>query len=602
MIPLLSVQQVSHSFSGKPLFNELSLVIGEGERTALIGPNGGGKSTLIKVLARQFEPDSGTIALRSGLHVGYVAQEDQFVDELSVYETLSQIVPFSDPQREGMIAQALGKASFHDPEQLVRHLSGGWRKRLAIARALVCDPDILLLDEPTNHLDIQGILWLEKLLQGSRAALLFVSHDRYFIENVATRVIELDPRYPGGYLSVYGRYSDFVDTRTEFLAQRLQVQASLANKVRREVQWLRQGAKARTTKSKHRSEEALRMLAELKGMAYQERSAELAFAASGRKSKELLKAENISKAFGPKRLFSDLSFVISPGVRLGVVGANGSGKSTFLKTLLGEQSPDHGRILRAKGISCAFFEQGRKNLNKEETLQKALCREGNSVVFNGREIHVSSWAKRFLFSTDQLKVPLSALSGGEQARVLLARIMLEPVDILLLDEPTNDLDIATLEVLEESLDEFPGAVVLITHDRYLLDRVATHVLGLSGQGQSLLYASYTQWELASEQQLAREESEGVGGAGQIEGVNSRGEFATKFTPAEHKDWSTIEKRIAQAELEVQRLEQSTREPGNAEDANALTALCAELAKAQEKLDLLYQRWEELATLQEGFSK
>ncbi|HRC86991.1 MAG TPA: ABC-F family ATP-binding cassette domain-containing protein, partial [Thermoanaerobaculia bacterium] len=497
--PLLSCESIAKQFGSRPLFAGLSFAIAEGDHLGLVGPNGSGKSTLLAVLAGREEPDSGTRAVRKGLRVGYVPQDPVFPADASCEEVVIaglEGLPLEEFEKAGRAAQALGKLRFRDFHQKTGSLSGGWKKRLAIARELAAEPELLLLDEPTNHLDLAGILELEELLKSEPSAFVAVSHDRYFLENVARRMLELDSAYAGGLLQVEGSYSDFLEQRDVVRQNQAEYQESLANRARRELEWLRRGAKARRTKAKARVEEAHRLMAELSDLEgrAQEAAAGIDFQASGRKTKKLLSARGLAKSFDGRTVLSGVDLLLRPGTRLGVLGPNGSGKTTLLSLLAGSLEPDAGEIERAPFLRTVRFEQDRASLDRSVTLRRALAPESDSVLYQGRPVHVAGWARRFLFRSEQLDTPVSRLSGGEQARILLAKLMLEPADLLILDEPTNDLDIPTLEVLEESLLEFPGALVLVTHDRYLLDRVSTAILALDGQGGCQLFADTAQWE------------------------------------------------------------------------------------------------------------
>lgn len=589
---LVSLQQVTKLVSGRTLFEGITFVLAEGERLALIGPNGAGKSTLLKIVAGLTEPDEGQVTTRRGLRVAYVPQQEEFASGKSVRELLEEVLVGVDQNdRDGRIARTLGLTGFNQGAIQAETLSGGWKKRLSIARGLVQEPELLLLDEPTNHLDIDGIEWLEQLLNNIRCSVAFISHDRYFLESAAKRVIELDRRYPGGFLSVSGNYSEFLARRSEYYEQRQQQQDSLANKVRREVEWLRQGAKARTTKSKHRTDEANRLISELKSIDLATRKPRLEFLGGAKQSKELLKVEDLEFSRGGKVLGSELSFLLSRGVRLGIVGPNGSGKSSLIKIILGENQPDAGKVLRASNLKIAVFDQARTSLNPEQSLEEALIGDGKSFVWNGVEYTAIAWGKRFLFRPEQLSLPIKRLSGGEQARVLISKLMRTPADILILDEPTNDLDIPTLEVLEESIDEFPGAVVLVTHDRYLLDRVSTQVVGLSGDGVSEVFASYLQWEMAREARSAQQKGRAKK-VPQPNGSDSpRSRTGLSFT--EQHELAGMEKAIEVAEKQLSTIELALAAPEAAMDQEMLTRLCDELATAQAEVDRLYARWDEL---------
>ena len=370
------------------------------------------------------------------------------------------------------------------------------RKRLAIVEALVQAPDILLLDEPTNHLDLEGIEWLEDLLAQAAFASVIVSHDRYFLQNIATDMAELSRVYPDGILRVRGNYTTFLEKKEEFLHAQSKRHEALENLVHNEIEWLRRGAKARTRKSKARIGKAGQLMEDLADLNVRTRTAtaQIDFSATDRKTKRLIELEDVAYQIEGRTLFEKLNFVITAGMRVGLVGPNGSGKTTLLRLLRGELTAGGGEIRRAEWLRIVYFDQTRE-LDSNVTLRRALAPEGDSVIYQDRVIHVASWAAKFLFTGEQLNQPVERLSGGERARVLIAQLMLQPADVLLLDEPTNDLDIPTLEILEESLLEFKGSLVLVTHDRYMLDRVSTIVLGLNGRGGAQSFADYSQWEV-----------------------------------------------------------------------------------------------------------
>ena len=604
MSTIVSLRDVAKSYGSRTLFTNISLTIHQGERIGLIGANGSGKSTLMRILAGVETPDSGERTLRRQARLAYLAQEDSFAPGLTVEDVVAEPLRpllgagLSESELHARAGTALSKTGFTDPGLAADRLSGGWCKRLALARALVQEPDVLLLDEPTNHLDLESVLWLEKLLRGARFAYVVISHDRYFLENATNRTVDLDHAYPEGFLSVDGPYSVFLEKRADFLSAQAGLEQALASKVRREVEWLRRGPKARTTKAKARIDEAGRLIKELAGTRERNALTERAgidFAGTARQTKRLMVAEGVGKALGGRTLFDNLDVVLSPGVRLGLVGANGSGKSTLLRMLAGEEKPDAGKISRAPALQVAFFDQNREQLDKEQSLRRAFAPHGDAVVYRDRSIHVASWAKRFLFRPDQLDLPVGLLSGGEQARVLIARLMLRPADVLLLDEPTNDLDIPTLEVLEDSLSDFPGAVVLITHDRYLLDTVSTVILGLDGQGGTVALADYAQWE-----EVRREMDKA---AAKAQAGNSAAAPAAKERPArpaqkkltykEQREWNSMEETIAQAEADLAACEEALHDPAVAARHDELQARLVRQEAAQAEVDRLYARWAEL---------
>ncbi|NGZ59139.1 MAG: ABC transporter ATP-binding protein [Nitrospira sp. LK265] len=595
-IVLLSCESLGKSYGVKPLFTDLSLGLCGGDHVGLIGPNGSGKSTLLKILAGLEESDCGTRSVRRQLRIGYVPQEPSFAEQYSVEEALSQVLLDEglDPHEHGArLAKAISLGGFVRSDQLVSTLSGGWKKRLAIARSLMLEPDVLLMDEPTNHLDVEGILWLEDLLKAEPHAFIVISHDRRFLESVTTRIWELNRRYPNSLFQANGRYSEFLEQRDAALQAQADYQAALANRVRREVEWLRRGPKARTTKAKARIDSAGRLIDELNDIESRQgnTSAGIDFTSSGRKSRQLLFTKGVQKSLGGKLIVSGVDILLRPGERIGLLGPNGSGKTTFLKLLAGTVEPDSGTITRADRLRVVTFEQHRESLDQQATLRRALAPAGgDAVLYQDRSVHLASWAKRFLFKPEQLDLPVSRLSGGEQARLLIARLMLQPADLLLLDEPTNDLDIPTLDVLEDSLLEFAGALVLVTHDRWLLDRVSTRLLALDGTGRAEWFADYAQWEAAQERKTAVERRS------QISKESSAPTQPSKrkgLSYKEQKEWDLIETKILEAEETVATCQSAANDPSIASSAVDLQARYAALHAAQADVERLYARWAEL---------
>ncbi len=595
---LISCQSISKTFGARPLFENISLTISDGERIGLIGPNGAGKSTLIQILAGVQTPDSGGVSLRKLVTTGYVPQDPVFDSDITVAAVLEAALAgrhLEDYERESLIEITLSRFGFSDPTVRALSLSGGWRKRLAIAQAVIASPDLVLLDEPTNHLDLQGILWLEKFLRSAPFASVIVSHDRYFLENVVSDMVEINRTYPDGLFRVKGSYSEFLIRREDFLAAQSKQQEALSNVVKREIEWLRRGAKARTRKSKARIGDAGRHIGELAEL--NERMAkgitQVEFIASDRKTKKLLVAENLSKSMGGRILFEGLNCTLSPGIRLGLVGANGSGKTTLLKVLGGELDPDGGTVQRADGLRVVYFDQNREQLNLDEPLRTALCPYGDSVIYKDRTIHVAGWAKRFLFHSEQLDVAVGRLSGGERARVLIARLMLQPADLLFLDEPTNDLDIATLEVLEENLSDFPGALVLVTHDRYMLDRVSTLVLGLDGNGGADLFADYSQWEEAQSKVKSSAPDLSLKTAKPEAIAAAPASSKKRLSYLENREWESMEAQIEAADQDLAVHQRNLHDPEIMRAPKRLQESYEKLQAAQQAADQLYARWAEL---------
>jgi ABC transport system ATP-binding/permease protein len=615
MATLLSVQNLTHTHGSRALFRNLTFGIEEGDIIGLIGPNGAGKSTLLQLLAGIMPPTGGTVSQKRGLNVGYVAQESQFRPEATIEQVLLEALEnthLDEIERSIAVEMMLALGEFVEKnvprDQVATTLSGGWQKRLAILCGLIIEPDVLLLDEPTNHLDLHGVEWLETILQNSRFAAILITHDRAFLENVTSRLMDLNSLYAEGFLCVNGSYSDFVLARLTYQQGQQHTEQALSSQARKEVAWLRRGAKARTTKAKGRIEDAGELLGELE--AVKKRNAErralsAQFTASARRTKQLLQAKNITLTRGDKRLFTDLDVILSPGLKLGIIGPNGSGKSSMLQTFIGELTPDSGEVIPAEKLRLIYFRQDRNTLDRKKTLRETLCPQGDSVEYNGGYLHVVGWAKKFGFAEEKLSIQVGLLSGGEQARVLIATLMIRPADVLILDEPTNDLDIPTLDLLEESLEAFTGALVIVSHDRYLLDKICNQVLILDDNGaEPKYYSDYEQW------QTVRQE-EAINSALAAKAARTS---ATKATPSvvapvatpiakntlpplsasERRELSLIEETIQKAEAEVERIEATMLEPKIASDAAKLQEIWDTiLPVAKKEVTRLYARWEEL---------
>jgi ATPase subunit of ABC transporter with duplicated ATPase domains len=684
MPPILNAQSVTKQFGAKPLFKDISLTVEDSDRIGLIGPNGAGKSTLLALLAGQVEPDSGELAVRKRARAAYVPQDSRFAAGLSVRQVLENALAaanVNEAEREGRLRELAGRAGFADLDAEAASLSGGWRKRLAIVEAMVIEPDVMLLDEPTNHLDLAGIEWLEELLANSPFAAVTVSHDRYFLESTSSQIVELNRIFTDGLFRVKGTFSRFLEEKQAYLESQSRQQESLRNRVRTEIEWLRRGPKARTTKSKARIDTANAMIGQLASMDSRTtvNSVGIDFEASMRKTKRLVEFDNVtcaipadattdepvapvsgpavvrasgphrgslvkgydmpgSPATGPSRrggfsradattkndgdlapanapaprtLFTGLNFILKAGMKVGLVGPNGSGKTTLLRLLRGEIEPAAGTIKRAEALRLVYLSQMR-DLDESLTLRRALASEGDGVNYQGRIIHVASWASRFLFTGEQLNQPVRNLSGGERARVLIAKLMLEPADVLLLDEPTNDLDIPSLEILEDNLLEFPGALVLVTHDRYLLNRVSSIVLGLDGRGSIAQFADFAQWEdWLAEQDAAQSSAQNAAQSGKTQrradgSVSAKQSQANSSNPAnsassakkklsylEAREFAIIEEKVEESDARLHAARERVEHPEIASDAAALQQALAELDAAQHESDALYSRWAEL---------
>lgn len=609
MPPIINAQGVSKRFGAVPLFEDISFPVHDGDRIGLIGPNGAGKSTLLAVLAGETDPDSGDVALRKRARVGYVRQISEFpagITARGVIERALDVAAVPGDEREQRLRETLGRAGFTDASSpgAVRmdaeaaSLSGGWRKRLAIAESIVLAPDVLLLDEPTNHLDLEGIEWLEGVLRGASFAVVVVTHDRYFLENVANEVVELSRSYAEGLLRVKGSYSRFLEERETYLLSQQRMQEGLRNRVRTEIEWLRRGPKARGTKAKARIDNAHTMIAKLADVTDRMRTAQagITFDATDRQTKRLIELDDVSVTLGGREIVHGVRLALVNGARLGLCGPNGSGKTTLLRAMTGEIAVSAGTVKRAASLRVVYLSQMRE-LDTSLTLRRALAPDADAVVYQGRVVHVASYATKFLFTGEQLNQPVERLSGGERARVLIARLMLQPADVLMLDEPTNDLDIPTLETLEEALLEFPGALVLVTHDRYLLDRVSNVVLGLNGRGDAELFADYAQWEAwrdAGSESAQVTPAQTPSKAPLTAPAPAPSAAKKKLSYMEQREWDGIDARVAAAEAKLQAAQVRVSDPAVAVDASALTEALAHLEAAQTENDAVLERWMELS--------
>jgi ATP-binding cassette subfamily F protein uup len=600
---LLSAHQLRKSFAARPLFDELTFSIEAGERIGLIGPNGAGKSTLLRILASKTSPDDGTLSFQRGLRVGYLEQVPLFKEGATVLATALEGTDDPDDWENMAKAQTLlsklsldGTREGIGPETPVARLSGGWKKRVALARELIRAPDLLLLDEPTNHLDVESILWLEDLISHSRFATLTITHDRLFLQRVSNRILELDRRNPGGLLSVKGDYATYLETKEQNMAAQERREVILKNTLRRETEWLRRGAKARTTKQQARIQRAESLQGEVAELTDRNRtrSVGIDFQNTERSPKKLVEAKGISKSYGGRTLFKNVNLLLTPGSRIGLLGENGCGKSSLIRVLLAQETPDEGSVFHSDQLKVAYFEQARDSLDPNETLSKTLCPKGDFVDFRGSRVHIRSYLDRFLFDPGQAEMAVGKLSGGEQSRLLLAKLMLNDANLLVLDEPTNDLDMATLSILEECLTEFTGAVLLVTHDRYFLDQVATQIIAFprqeSSRGKLVSFADLSQWESWHAEQEAAKPSTAQTTSPTATASDSAQKKKRKLSYNEQRELDSMEKNIQEAEARLATLTEESSKPENLSNAPKLAEIFKEIGETQARIDHLYSRW------------
>lgn len=600
---LLSVQSLEKSYGEKLLFEGLSFVLSKGERIGLIGPNGAGKSTLLHILGGNESADSGQLIPTQGLRLSFLEQDPAFARGATVESLLSEALPSLDSwERRQKMEEAFWRYGINASEitfdRKLEELSGGWRKRIFILKELLKEPDLLLMDEPTNHLDVQGIVWLEKILESASFASLTVTHDRYFLNKVANRILELDSRHLGGILSVNGNYTRYLEIRESMLEAQESREQSLRGVLRRETEWLKAGVKARTTKQQARIDRHSVLSGELSELSRrnQEERARLDFQSAKEQPKRLLEVKHLSKKYpgSDQSLFEDFELVIRPGMIFGILGENACGKSSLIRILIGEETATQGKIFRSDLLKVAYFEQGKDQIDPRVSLVKVVCPEGDQVYFQGRYIHVRSYLERFLFRQDKMDLEVGSLSGGEKSRLLLARLMLIEANLLILDEPTNDLDIPTLNVLEDCLSSFEGAVLLVTHDRFFLERVSDQLIAFPPKSAELskrelkMFSSFEQWE----SWMASFESRGSSqSAAEVkfekEGASPKGD---KHYEAQTKN---LMKKIEKLESQKSELEERCASPEMQTDLKELSKLSERLEKLDSELQLLYESWTQL---------
>lgn len=595
-VSLITLTNAQLAFGHHALLAGTDLTIQQGDRIGLIGRNGAGKSSLLKVLDGRIEPDDGEVMRISGLTVATVEQEPELDDNATVLEWLcGNYIEREDWQRPAIAGSLIDQLGLQ-PDAPIAGLSGGTRKRVALARALADSPDLLLLDEPTNHLDFDGILWLQNMLVESRCALVVITHDRRFLDEVATRIVELDR---GRLYSFPGNFSQWQARKAEMLEAEQQQDARFDKFLAQEEVWIRKGVEARRT----RNEGRVRRLEQLRRERAERReragNVRMAVAEGARSGKLVAELENIHHQYGERVIVRDFSTTIMRGDRIGLIGPNGAGKTTMLRIILGELQPDRGSVRHGTNLTVGYFDQMRANLDENATLAETINPGSEWVEIGNQRKHVMSYLEDFLFAPARSQSPVSSLSGGERARLALARMFARPTNVLVLDEPTNDLDIETLELLEELLQDYSGTVLLVSHDRTFLDNVVTQTLVAEGGGAWREYVGgYDDWLAQREEPAPKAKAETAAPAEKPKPAAPArprgGRGSTRLTNWEAKELETLPDAIAEVESQQEALTAELSNPElyqqNPERAGQINA---ELAALEEKLETLFDRWETL---------
>ncbi len=599
--PILQLSGIGLTFGGTPLLEGAELSVAPGERTCLVGRNGSGKSTLLKIAAGLIEPDSGQRFVQPGSTIRYLPQEPDFSGfATSMAYVLDGLGPSDDPYRARMLLEQLGLTGEEDPD----HLSGGESRRIALARVLAPEPDILLLDEPTNHLDLTTIEWLEKELAGMRSALVLISHDRRFLSNLSRATVWLDRAEARRIEIGFGQFEAWRDNA---LAEEELNQHKLDRKIEAEQHWLRYGVSGRRKRN-------VRRLGALQAMRQDRReyrgatgNATIAAAQADKSGSQVIEAKGLSKAFGDTTIIDDFSIRIMRGDRIGIVGPNGSGKTTLVTMLTGTLEPDTGTLKLGANIQMATLDQHRESLDPNTTLSDALTGgRGDTVMIGGQPKHVIGYMKDFLFSPEQARTPLRVLSGGERGRLTLARALAKPSNLLVLDEPTNDLDLETLDVLEEMLADYAGTIILISHDRDFLDRVVNAVVVPEGNGRWAEYAggysdmlAQRKADLTARSAESRKAAAADGKSSSSSPRGSKPAAKRRLSFNDKHALDTLPKRISTLKVDIRKLSQKLDDPKlYSRDRPAFDKASVALAAAHSELALAEERWLELEILRE----
>ncbi|MBC7466187.1 MAG: ABC-F family ATP-binding cassette domain-containing protein [Bdellovibrio sp.] len=597
MATLISAHLISKTFATKTLFQNISFAIDESEHIGLIGPNGAGKSTLLSLIAREQAPDSGKLSFSNGLRLGYLKQKPTFEGDDTIYMALMSAC--DDPYDSENIALAYELIArfkldqFPDAEhKLTSELSGGWQKKLALARELMKRPTLLLLDEPTNHLDLESILWLEDYMnKEKRIAFLTVTHDRRFLQNTSSAIFDLDPRLPNGILRTNGAYADHLDSKMQLLQGLKRLEEKRRNTMQIEKDWLSRGPQARLTKQKARIDRAHDIIEEVSDLENKNRANKLNldFGKTDSSPKKLIAAENIKKSYGDRVLFQNFNAMISPGHRYGLIGTNGCGKSTLLKCLIGKAQVDSGIAFLNEDISVCYFEQGKDSLNPDVSVIKTICPEGDYVHLQGLPVFAKSYLSRFYFRSEQHDMPVGKLSGGEQSRLILAKLMLQSSHVLILDEPTNDLDVETLDALSDTLSDYRGAIIIVSHDRYFMDQNCNVIWSFGdADGHIQKFADTFQWEEWHQQNKLIKPNAKQAAKAEV----AKAAPKVKLSNKEKFELDNMEKNIADEESLLASLQKDLTN-ASPSDYSKLSDLTAKISQSESKLEKLFARWSEL---------
>ena len=591
---LVSLDRVSLAYGHVRLLDEASVQIDPGERICVIGRNGTGKSTLLELVGGEVLPDSGAVSRQAGLRIGRLAQDAALQDARPLFDVVSDGLADlgeDDWQREHRVALVLARLGL-PPDVSAATLSGGWRRRVLLARALVGQPALLLLDEPTNHLDIEAMTWLETFLVDYPGAVMFVSHDRVFLQRVATRIVELDR---GRLTSWPGDYAAFRRGKEAWLATEAVQHAKFDKRLAEEEAWLRQGIKARRTRNEGRVSALLAMRSERAARREQVGTVRLQADAGDRSGQLVVEARGVSKAFGRTSVVSNATVRVMRGDRVGLIGPNGSGKTTMLRLLIGELEPDTGEVRRGANVEIAYYDQQREQLDPERTVFDTVADGHETVTVNGQPQHVHGYLRDFLFPPERASSPVKALSGGERNRLLLARLFTRPANLLVLDEPTNDLDIETLELLEALLVDWPGTLLLVSHDRAFIDHVVTSTLVCEADARVQGYVGgYTDWLRQRRHREPAALARSRAAVPEPRPVPAASPSSRKPSYREQQELEQLPGRIDEMEIEQQQLNAAVAAPGfYRETAENIHRTLARLETLQQAVLDAYARWDEL---------